>query len=166
MEQALGMKQLVVYRHAKTERDHPLGDWHRRLTERGQRDARASAAAIGAMIETLDLIVTSDAVRALATAELLVESLDWSGAVVPRPSLYLANLEDLVSAVRSLPDKAESVVLVGHNPGLLELIDWLTGAGEGVEHLPTAGFAVVTAEIEAWPDIDLDATQVSPVFSP
>ena len=146
------MKTLLVLRHAKTQPDAPAGDRARQLTERGLNDAAAVAAYIHKRIATPDAIVTSDARRALQTAEILASGVAFTKPLTVEPRIYAASVDTLLSVVHDLPNDAGAVVLVGHNPGFEELTEALSSHDEPVR-LPTSAFAYLEFDIPSWRDI-------------
>jgi phosphohistidine phosphatase len=146
------MKRLLILRHAKAQPDAPAGDHPRHLTTRGRRDAAAIGAHINQTIGRPDEIVSSDAVRARQTAELVAEATGYSAPLTLEPGIYGAGVDSLLQAVRTRPDTAETVVLVGHNPGLEELVAALAPTDDPVE-LPTAGLAQIEFDLPRWREI-------------
>jgi len=149
------VKRLLILRHAKSDwGDSSLDDWERPLSPRGLRDAPR----VGAMLPTHalvpDLIVTSDAVRARTTAQAVAEAAGYDREIVVDPRLYLAKPADLLAVLQELPDDSARVMIVGHNPGLEDLIVELTG-----EHhdLPTATLAQLALPIDRWSALDHQA---------
>lgn len=136
------MRSLVVVRHAKSDWAGDEPDRERPLAKRGLRQMPESAAWIAAHHPDVDLAVVSPARRAQQTWELVVGALAPGAApeVVTDERVYAASGRELVALVRALPETASTVVLVGHNPGLEELVADLTGVG--VE-LPTSAVAVI-----------------------
>jgi phosphohistidine phosphatase len=100
-----------------------------------------SAAWIAAHHPEVDLAVLSPARRAQQTWQLVADALASEPEVTTDDRVYAAWGRDLVGLVRALPEAASTVALVGHNPGLEELVAELTG--EGVE-LPTSAVAAIT----------------------
>ena len=160
------MKQLIVLRHAKTEREHQDGDRARRLTDRGERDAASAAQTIIAAAGMPDMIVSSDATRAIQTAEIAATAMAFPAEIVSNQSIYLAELDDLILVARSLPDEASTIVLIGHNPGFLDLINWFAGEDGQRERLPTSAFAIVSGAVDSWSELEPGTASVSPVVSP
>ena len=145
------MKTLLIMRHAKTQPDAPHSDHARKLTVRGVRDAKAMAGHIRAEIGVPDAIVTSDAKRARQTAEILAIELGFVAPLRVEPRIYDAGLGTLLEVVRRLPEKAERVVLVGHNPSFEALAEALSGDTVEV-HLPTSALAHVELDVPRWSD--------------
>ena len=98
-----------------------------------------------------DVIISSDAIRARLTAEAVAETARSPGKILFDPRLYLADPDSIVAVLQTVPGtKAETVMIVGHNPGLEGLIARLTG--ERVD-LPTAALAQIVLPIVRWRDL-------------
>jgi phosphohistidine phosphatase len=143
------MKTLLILRHAKTQPDAPNGDHARQLTERGHRDAEKMAAYIQRQFGTPDAIVTSDARRAMQTAQIVANGVGFTTPVTIDPRIYAAGLDTLLGVVRELPDDANRVMLIGHNPGFEELVAALSSGVEDVR-LPTSAFAQLEFDVPTW----------------
>lgn len=135
------MRTLIVVRHGKSDWAGDEPDRERPLAKRGLRQVPASAGWIAAHHPGVDLAVVSPARRAQQTWELVADALPEVPEVRTEDRVYAAWGRDLAALVRALPEAASTVALVGHNPGLEELIAELTG--EGIE-LPTSAVAVIT----------------------
>ena len=148
------MRQLLILRHAKSSwANSSLDDWHRPLNERGLRDAPRVGDWLRAQSLVPDLIITSDAVRARTTAQVVATSAGYARELGVEPSLYLATPADIIAALNGVPDDtAGSVMIVGHNPGLEDLIEQLTGEGRD---LPTAALVQLEIPADSWRDVDV-----------
>lgn len=148
------MKTLLILRHAKSSRDDAsLADHDRPLAKRGRRAARKIARLIDDKKMWPDLILSSTAERAAATAQRVVKksnSNDFTGEIQYHRELYLAEPEEYVEVVQKLGGKAESVMLVGHNPGMEDLVELLAGEWHP---LPTAALARIELSIDDWADL-------------
>ena len=160
------MKTLLIMRHAKTQPDAPNGDHARVLTGRGHRDATTMGLYISTLVGTPDAIVTSDATRALETAELVATSCRFTSPLTVEPGIYGANASALANIVRQLPDTAACLVLVGHNPGMHDLIRLLSDSDVLVEHLPTAGIARLERDSDQWQDLTPGSCRFREMTSP
>ncbi len=135
------MRTLIVVRHGKSDWAGDEPDLERPLARRGHRQMPESAAWVAAHHPVVDLAVVSPATRAQQTWEYVAEALGSSApATTTDERVYAAYGRALVGLVRALPPAATTVALVGHNPGLEELVSDLTGAS--VE-MPTSAVAVV-----------------------
>jgi phosphohistidine phosphatase len=146
----------VVLRHAKSAWPAGTPDHERPLAPRGRRDAPAAGRALAEADCLPDLALCSSAVRARRTWELA--SAEW-GTPPPvrfQPQLYAADAPDLLRAVRDVPAVVRTLLLIGHNPGLAELV--LELAGDGLNDtldrvrtkFPTAAIAVLAWHGTTW----------------
>ncbi len=138
-------RQLWLLRHAEAERHGSREDFERRLTERGDLQARVAGRATAAIGADFDLVLTSPKVRARRTAELAVE--EWDEALHERLEIYppLAEGFDAL-AVRAVMRRVGAdarVLVVGHEPDLSGVIAALTGARVD---LKKGGLALVRLE--------------------
>ena len=151
------MKTLLLLRHGKSGLKRTgLSDHDQLLKRRGREDAVRMSRVIAAERLVPELVMSSTARRARETAEEVAGA--WGQEAPPLRfdrSLYLARPEALVDALHDLhPSNPNTILLVGHNPGLEELVERLTGK---VEALPPAALAHVTLPIDDWLDLRLRA---------
>ena len=100
---------------------------------------------------SVELIISSDALRARLTAEAVADASGYRGQILLDPRLYHASAADILAVLRSaVEDNVTTVMIVGHNPGLEDLVAQLTGEPEG---LPTAALAQVALPIDRWSDL-------------
>lgn len=145
------MKELLVLRHAKSSwADGTLPDHDRPLQARGERDAPRMGRLLQAEGLLPDLIVTSTARRARDTAGLAAAAAGYQGEIEETHSFYHASPHAYLDRLRTLPPGVERVLVVGHNPGMEELVEVLTGVQE---RFPTAALAQVTLPIVSWEDL-------------
>lgn len=147
------MKTLLILRHAKAEpTDEGMADRDRPLAPRGEREATQ----VGQWLIEQELapgaILSSDALRARTTAELVAKACRFADPVQCFGELYLALPETYVEVLQTSAGDADCVLLVGHNPTLDDLLFLLTGTHEG---FPTAGLAVVELNLEDWSELQL-----------
>lgn len=117
-------RQLLIMRHAKSSWEAGVArDIDRPLNERGRRDAPRVGAWLASQGLAPELIVSSPAQRTRETTALLGAALGSHAPPVEwEEAIYEASLEDLLGVVRALPARRRRVLLVGHNPGLEELL--------------------------------------------
>lgn len=147
----------MLIRHAKSDWSGEEPDDRRPLAPRGRRQAPETGAWIAAHV-SLDLAVVSPALRARATWDLVAAELPVVPPVVVDDRVYAAWGRDLLEVVRGLPDDAGAVALVGHNPGLEDLAEHLTGRAVW---MPTSSVAVLDlpgAWVDAGPGASLRAS--------
>ncbi|MFI8193646.1 SixA phosphatase family protein [Streptomyces sp. NPDC085946] len=150
------LRRLAVLRHAKSARPPGVPDHDRPLAPRGLRDAPAAGRALLEADCLPDLALCSTAVRARRTWE--IAAAQWG---TPPPfrldaRLYGADAGDLLAVVHEVPAEVGTLLLVGHNPGLEDLV--LELAGDGLDDtldrvrakFPTAAFAVLSWRGATW----------------
>lgn len=143
------MKTLFLVRHAKSSRDDPtLPDKERPLNDRGMRDAPRMGERLAKQDAQPGLILSSPAVRALATAELIAKQLDYEPKdIVVDERLYAAAPDDLLEVIHELGDKVKRVMLFGHNPELTELAHRLSSR---ITDMPTCAVAEFSFDTKSW----------------
>lgn len=158
---------LSLVRHAQAgfPRDQTLGDHERVLTEEGEEEALAMAEYLRSRSFAPDLVWTSTARRALATAHHFAQVMEWPpSTVMAREDLYLPEPFDLLQAVRSCDEAVRHLVVVGHNPGLEALWGWLCGVK--APSLPTCGVVLIRLTVETWREVDQGRGEVMDFLSP
>jgi phosphohistidine phosphatase len=141
-------RTLVLLRHAKSDWSVARADIDRPLARRGLRQAPEAGRWLAANIDGISLAVVSPAARARSTWELVADELDAPPPTRTDDRLYAASSEDLLDVVHDLPADAETAILVGHNPGLEELVSLLTTSSA---QMTTSALAVMTLP-SSWPD--------------
>ncbi|MFF4274600.1 SixA phosphatase family protein [Streptomyces sp. NPDC001536] len=150
------LRRLVVLRHAKSAWPEGVPDHQRPLAPRGRRDAPAAGRALVEDDVLPDLALCSTAVRARQTWDLASAQWGTPPPVRHDARLYGADVAELLDVVHEVPAEVETLLLVGHNPGLEELV--LALAGDGLDDtlervrmkFPTAAVAVLTWRGTGW----------------
>lgn len=146
------MKKLYILRHAKSSWDNPiLADFDRPLNERGIKTADFMGNFLLKQDFQPELILTSPATRAQETANIVKKSAKFRAEIKLEENIYEASPQTLVKVVSELNENVQTVLLVGHNPGLEGLIKFLTNE---IQSMPTAGLAIVELNIDKWKEID------------
>ena len=146
------MKTVLLMRHAKSSwKDHKLKDIDRPLSKRGKKDVPYMGQLLVEKELVPQMILCSTALRARSTAEILAEKCGYKGEITYIESFYLAEPAAYASALSSLPDEVERVLLIGHNPGMEGLVQMLSGQ---VESLPTAAIAYLVLSINNWREFE------------
>ena len=146
------MKTLLILRHAKSSWKHPeWTDHDRPLNKRGKRDAPCMGKLLRTQGLVPDLIISSTAKRARSTAKIVARKSGYKEEVELTPRFYLASPSEYISVLTRLSDDYERVMVVGHNPGMEELVERLTGE---LEIMTTAALAQVLLSIDQWSQLD------------
>jgi phosphohistidine phosphatase len=147
------MKTVVIVRHAKSSWEDPfLSDHQRPLAKRGLRDAPVMGQVLAEWGPPVDRVISSSAVRALSTAELVTREmgLPWDEIQI-EDALYHATEEDMIDLIQEQDDYIDGVMLFGHNPGMTYLVNDFSDLD--LDNLPTCGVVVLQFEIENWNEI-------------
>lgn len=145
------MKTLYLLRHAKSSWDYPeIPDQERPLNKRGRKDAPRMGNWMKQQGISPDSIISSPSVRTLATISKVSHALGLSGELIEtNPALYHASPSSLLTVIRSSPPEVNSLLLVGHNPGLTALANLLCPA-KSVDNIPTCGLYALQFHTRSW----------------
>ena len=152
------VRRLHLLRHAKSSwDDRALTDRDRPLAPRGRRAATRIARWAREHEVHPQVVVTSSAVRARETLQGVLPGLGEPEVCI-EVALYAASAETLLRRIRALPDEAEEAMLVGHNPGLGDLVLQLAEPGKLRERaeakVPTGALATLEADIASWSELE------------
>ena len=168
------MKRLLILRHATPESQGPDGmDFSRRLNPQGEREASIQGRFLAEARMTPDLIVSSSAVRAFSTAEILRDAIGneegaATGQILENPALYNAEGEVLLSYLQGLPDDVYTVLLVAHMPGVAELLLMLTTefSESTLAFQPGTLAGVLFEEVQRWEEVVLESGRLEWLLPP
>jgi phosphohistidine phosphatase len=147
------MKTLVIVRHGKSSWDDPsLSDHQRPLAKRGLKDAPKMGARLADWGPPIDRVISSSAVRALTTAELVSQEmgLPWDEIQV-EDALYHATEYEMLELIHDQEDYLDGLMLFGHNPGMTCLVNDLSDLD--LDNLPTCGVVILQFNVESWSEI-------------
>lgn len=155
------MKRLTLIRHAKSSwGDKNYNDFDRPLKEQGRKDAESIAINVLKEFTAPDAIFVSKAVRTTETVKILLENLSFPKEILHfREDLYTFEWHNLLTFIRNIDNSLESVFLVGHNPALTELINYLSFEKK-LLNLPTSGVCSLILEIDSWEEARPDCAQM------
>ena len=158
------MRTLYLLRHAKSSwKDETLRDFDRPLKRRGRRAAEQMGQVLAEEKLKSPLVISSPAVRARETTELVLESAGLK--VEPRfeERIYEADVRTLLAIVRAIPDSSGTAILVGHNPGFENLNEYLTGDGR---HMPTCALAKIEFDAASWSEVSEESGRLELFVTP
>jgi phosphohistidine phosphatase len=172
MAESAGVKTLLLLRHAKSSWDDPgLDDHDRPLASRGRKAGELVASYVTRRGISVDRVLCSSAVRARQTFEFVLPVLASPVDIRIGPELYAAGAAELLGLVQEVDERASGVLVVGHNPGLQDLTEWLAGDGEPQacqelrRKFPTAALATLTAR-GAWSELGPGKAYLESLFTP
>lgn len=146
-----GTKTLVLVRHAKSSWDLDVDDQHRPLSGRGRRDAKAIGELLVAWSLRSDLVLCSTAARTRQTWQGAIDGGAEAVELRYEPKIYHAWVPELTALVRAVPDEVETLLMLGHAPGIPDLVEHLAIREHDSDlwarldtKFPTAAVAVLT----------------------
>jgi phosphohistidine phosphatase len=165
------VKKLYLMRHAKSDWGDPkLEDHERPLNGRGRKGAKLIADHIRATGIAPDVVLCSSAKRAVETLDKLRAALPEGADVKIEPKLYGATSQALLTRIKRLSSRASSVLIVGHDPAMHELILELAARGADLDEVrrkfPTAGLAVLEARVNTWGELAPQKASLKSFVSP
>ena len=119
-------RTLILVRHAQAGQSPSHGDFDRTLTPTGERDARHLGRWLVERHDSVEKIITSTAIRAKQTAEILAEEFKQKNILEEDEELYEASVRTALSVVTEIESGYRKVIVVGHNPTITYLADYLT----------------------------------------
>ena len=165
------MRALMLLRHAKSDwSENSIDDFARPLAKRGQ----SAAKKMGAWMKRHNIIpehlVCSSAARARETVKILCDEFEMPLTRVSyEDRLYLADVDSLLNVLRDCPQQAKSIMLIGHNPGLEDLLIFLCGedvpTSANGKLLPTASLAQISLP-DKWESLKKRSGQLIDVTRP
>ena len=146
------MKYVLILRHAKSSWKHAdVNDHDRPLNKRGKRDAPHMGELLQNEHLVPDLIISSTAKRASSTAKTVANAAGYEGDIALNQSLYAAAPTAYIDVLHDLSNEYARVLMIGHNPGLEQLVNMLSGE----EHtMPTCSLVHAQLRINSWTEID------------
>jgi phosphohistidine phosphatase len=145
------VKTLLLLRHAKSSsKDQGLADFERPLNDHGRKAADLVGRFLAKENMDIDLVISSPAVRARETTELVLRAANRSPELRFDQRIYEATPARLLEVAAQIEDEWKSVLMVGHNPGMEELLTLLVGVEY---HMPTATLAKIALNSKKWDQI-------------
>ncbi|GLS32350.1 phosphohistidine phosphatase [Mesorhizobium albiziae] len=167
------MKSLLLLRHAKSSRDDPaLEDFDRPLAKRGRNAAPAIGAELASRGWLPEAVLVSPAKRTRQTWALVAAELPAAPKAMFAKPLYMASPEQLLQRIQKVAATKQTLLVVGHNPGMEELALQLAGSGSdpnalaGIsEKFPTAALARFAFDGQ-WADLSTGKAKLTHFLRP
>jgi phosphohistidine phosphatase len=151
-------RRLLLLRHAKSAWPEGVPDHDRPLAERGETAAPAMGNHMAREHLIPDLALVSDARRTRETWDLVKSRLPGTIETRVTPALYDASGSRMLDVLRKTEAEADTVLMIGHNPGLQELALMLVGEGQARDAMagkyPTGALAVIDFAVGDWPSVE------------
>lgn len=168
------MKTIYLARHAKSSWGNPVKtDFDRPLNKRGQADAIKMGEELKRLAWLPEKIIASPAIRAKQTVKAYCEIIDYPiQSIEWNSEIYAAYIITLLQLLTNLSENTKSVMLVGHNPALEDLLVHLCGYAKVSQCqqkdgkiFTTANIAKITTNV-AWKDLVMDEMQLEGLLRP
>ena len=160
------MKTLYIVRHAKSSWDHiGLEDHERPLLEKGKKRTRYVVDYLTENNTSVDLIMSSHAVRAHETAKIIARALHYpEDEIMVSKNIYFGYPDRFFDLFYDLSSDVNSLMMVGHNPGFTIFANYFLD--KKIDNLPTSGVVCISFDTDAWEDIHNSKRKVKFVISP
>tara|TARA_Y100000768_G_scaffold300247_1_gene234010 strand:+ start:1008 stop:1493 length:486 start_codon:yes stop_codon:yes gene_type:complete len=158
------MKKLIIVRHSKSSwKDHSLLDFDRPLNKRGNEDGKKMSKLLKNYINSVDLLISSSSKRTRLTSSYFQKEIQFENSFFTK-KLYHASSHEIIKKLSEIESGVNSVLLIGHNPGLTEFINKTTRIN--IFNLPTTGVVIINYEIKNWLDLDYKVGNVELIKFP
>ena len=158
------MRTLYLLRHAKSSwEDESLGDFERPLNPRGNKAAETIGQFLAKENLRPELILSSPALRARQTTEIVLRTSKLQVELRFDVRIYEAMPETLLSILAEIDARKNQILLVGHNPGMEELLNFLSGE---VKTMPTAALAKLNFAASEWQSLGENQAQLEWLVTP
>ena len=152
------MKTLYMVRHAKSSWKHDVIDHQRPLKGRGKKDCKLVSNKVKLEISSPEKIISSDANRALSTAQYFKDALKVSDADFSiNHDLYDFGGQNVMRIIKELDDAYDSVMIVGHNHAFTSIANML--GDKYFDNVPTCGFLMIEFDADSWKKIKAGVTK-------
>ena len=146
------IKKLYLVRHAKAVwNDGHIGDFDRELSKKSEKGLKSVGSYLMLSSIDPDAILSSPAIRAQRTAEILRDKMKSDTKISYMEELYLSSADTMKNLLQHQQNDLQTIMLIGHNPGISDLAGRLTG-GE-VLKIPKGAVLALSLPIDRWSDI-------------
>lgn len=167
------MKTLLLLRHAQAlPSSASVADFDRNLSPKGIDDAKKLGEVIKGQSITINLIKCSSAKRTQQTTEEFCNGIEQNIHTENSKSIYNATVGDLFKMIQDTDDKVDTLMIVGHNPTIYELVSKLAATGsnavfDSLAHgYSPATLTVIETAADSWSEIDPDQCEAKAVYDP
>ena len=151
------MKKIILIRHAKSSWKHNVIDHDRPLNKRGFEDANLVSISLKESHLNIDLVLSSDAMRAKTTANIFMSNLDIDTSMVHlNHELYDFSGTNLIEVIKACDDSINTLMLFGHNHAITAFVN--TYGDSYIDNVPTSGVVVIEFDIINWKNLNKGKT--------
>lgn len=166
------MARLLILRHGKTELVSETGrDFDRKLVDRGKRNCIDVARYIKGHLSVPELVLCSPAARAAETKDWVIAEWETTPVVIEDERIYNASGEMLFDVLSDHAGPYETVMIVGHNPGMILLAHLLMGedgnfAGKDINDYPTTTLADMLFDVDNFASLQPESGKLLSLIRP
>jgi phosphohistidine phosphatase len=147
-------KKLLLLRHAKSSWDDPnLSDYDRPLNNRGKQNASSMGNFLKKENLVPDLIISSPAIRANKTADIIAKKSGYDKKILESKVLYAATIDDYTDVIQNIKNEYNLVLLIGHNPTIEDVVERIVAERYVMK---TCSLAYIDLAIDSWNKFDYD----------
>ena len=148
------MTRLILVRHAKSDLNQPLVSDHERiLNQSGKNEAQLIGQYLSNNQYIPSHIISSAATRTLETANIIIKQLKFKNNIETQSLIYSDSFLNILNLINNIDNKYQCVMIVGHNPTIMQLINHMTNVR--IDHMPTCGTGIIDFKIN-WDSITKD----------
>jgi len=151
------MKNLYLVRHAKSSWEYDVSDHKRPLSKRGFKDAKLVSNHLKEVIKYPELVISSDANRALTTSKIFINNFGLNENDIKLDhELYDFSGRGLVNVIKTCDDSINTLMVFGHNHAMTYFVN--TFGDKPIGNVPTSGFTYINLDINSWKDLNKGKT--------
>lgn len=151
------MKQLILIRHAKSSWTHNVIDHERPLSNRGFNDAQIISNHLSSSNLKVDLVLSSDAIRAKTTADIIVSNLGINQEIFSlNQELYDFSGENLIKTIKTCDNNIDYLLIFGHNHAITTFVN--SFGDKYIDNVPTCGVVIIEFDINSWENLNKGKT--------
>ncbi|MBB5397658.1 histidine phosphatase family protein [Mucilaginibacter sp. AK015] len=143
------MKKLLLIRHAKATHESGYADFERPLTDKGFKQCELMASRLIADGIRPEIMVASPALRTLSTANVFTQEMGLPQSLTNK-NIYDSSESTLLNVIYNLPQEFGFIALVGHNPGISQVLYYLTGV---IKEVPPCSVALIEFDADSWQEV-------------
>ena len=151
------MKNLYLVRHAKSSWEYDVSDHQRPLKKRGFKDAHLVSNYLKNKITLPDLVISSDANRALTTANIFISNLGLNEDDIELDhELYDFGGRGLINVIKNCDDSINTLMVFGHNYAMTNFVN--SYGDKLIDNVTTSGFTHIELDINSWKELKKGTT--------
>ena len=153
--------KIYLLRHGEAEFGNPKGDFYRKLTPEGRKQLSRLAQILEGRKVSFDFLICSSSARTLETMGIIKEAVKVR-EILDTPDIYEADFHSLLFFLNGIPKEFQTVLLIGHNPGISALVEYLSGSG--FINMSPGMMAVLDSSMDDWSYLGRETCSLSEII--